>query len=132
MLGNIEKDLRFRMVKLTSCYNAVLKLVLNEIGQPDLIEHVAAIPLYLEMGASSGTMLSFMEMGLSRITGRLLQDQAADRFMGVSAAQQWLRRRSLSIDPSSCSLPPRGVGVDCRCRMTAAALACVGVGSHIP
>jgi hypothetical protein len=88
----------------TSCYNAVLKFVFNEINRSDLVEHIPAIPLYLEMGASSVTMLSFMEMGLSRITGRLLQDQAADSFMNVSNAQRWLGRNSRALDrlPAAC------------------------------
>lgn len=38
VLGEIEKDLRFRYVRLTSCYNAVLKFALTEAGQAEFKE----------------------------------------------------------------------------------------------
>jgi len=103
-LENIEKDLRFRLVRLTACYNSILKYLLNELHMDEDAKRIPAIPLYLEMGASSETMLSFMELGLSRITAKLLLDSAADRFMSSADALRWLRFRRSTWErlPAAC------------------------------
>lgn len=102
MLDDVEGGLRFRFVRQMSCYNSVLRQVLLETGHIREAEHIPAIPLFLEVGASSTTMLSFINLGLSRITARLLQSRAASYQMDLETALAWLRRQDLS----SQVLPP--------------------------
>jgi hypothetical protein len=111
VLGNIEKDLRFRFVRLTSCYNSVLRFVLVETSRAELAKGIPAIPLYLEMGASTDSMLSFMDLGLSRITARLLQERAANPSMDTASAESWVRRMPNVVAqlPSACQREVKAV-----------------------
>ena len=90
-LTDIETKLRFRYVKLLSCYDAVLKHALSEGGYPELIRSVPALPLYLEVGACSTTMISFMGLGLSRFTAGKLNQLARRTGMAQDEARAWLR-----------------------------------------
>lgn len=103
-LENIERDLRFRLVRLSSCYNSVFKFCLLGRNLVEEAARVPAIPLYLEMGASSETMLSFMDLGLSRITANLLLSSASDQFMDSVRAKEWLRMRPAVVQrlPAAC------------------------------
>lgn len=58
-LNEIERDLRFKYVRLFSCYNAVLELVLRDRKMQELAASIPSIPMYLEVGACSPTMISF-------------------------------------------------------------------------
>jgi hypothetical protein len=101
VLKEVENGLRFKFVRQMSCYNSVLRQVLLEEGHHREAEHIPAIPLFLEVGASSGTMLSFIDLGLSRISARLLQSRAANYDMDLETAVAWLQRQDLT----SSSLP---------------------------
>lgn len=94
-LEYIEKDIRFTYVKLTSCYNNLLKHALIQKGFLEEAEHLVSLPLFLEVGASSQTMMSFIGMGLSRITAKKLTDKAGRQSLGVAEAKPWLRRQNL-------------------------------------
>jgi len=52
-LNEIESGLRFKYVRLFSCYNAVLELLLRNKGMSELVSSIPAVPMYLEVGASS-------------------------------------------------------------------------------
>ncbi|MEM7540515.1 MAG: DEAD/DEAH box helicase [Pseudomonadota bacterium] len=95
VLRTIENDLRFRYVKYTSCYIDLLLQVLEEKGLNDLATQVPSIPLYLELGASSNTMVNLIGLGLSRTTAEVLADKAANKSMDRQQTQRWLRRRPL-------------------------------------
>lgn len=101
LLKDVERDLRFKFVKQMGCYNSVLRQVLLETGNSRAAEHIPPIPLFLEVGASSGTMLSFIDLGLSRISARLLQSRAADFDMNRDTALAWL----LQQDFTGASVP---------------------------
>lgn len=101
VLKDVENGLRFKFVRQMACYNSVLRQVLMEEGYAKEAEHIPAIPLFLEVGASSRTMLSFVDIGLSRITARLLQSRSANYEMDRPTAVAWLRR----LDLTSGSLP---------------------------
>lgn len=101
VLQEVESGLRYKFVRQMTCYNSVLRQVLMETGNANAAAHIPAIPLFLEVGASSGTMLSLIDLGLSRISARLLQSRAADYDMDADTALAWLRRQDLS----SSSLP---------------------------
>lgn len=94
-LDTIEKVIRFEVVRLMSCYCAVLVRVLEEIGFSELSKSVPPLPLYLEVGASDRSMISFMSLGLSRVTAAILNDATANKGMTVPEARTWLRNASL-------------------------------------
>jgi hypothetical protein len=101
VLTNVETDLRFRYVKYLTCYNAILQQALEDSGHADIVAHLPALPLYLELGASSRTMISFLQLGLSRISARKLTDKTVDRDMEKSNAVRWLRNQNIdSMDIS--------------------------------
>ena len=65
VMEQIETRLRFHYVKYLRCYLDVLQHRLSEIGFEEL--DIPPIPLFLELGASAKTMVSAMELGMSRI-----------------------------------------------------------------
>lgn len=90
VLETVEQDLRFRYVKYTRCYNDILELALTEEGLEADIPRIPAIPLYLELGACSSTMVSLIGMGLSRTTAALLADQSINKAMNRADCLRWL------------------------------------------
>lgn len=95
-LSEVENDLRFKYVRLFSCYNAVLEQVLRDHGMKDLLSSIPSIPMYLELGACSSTMISFMGLGLSRYTSGKLQELPRRGDMSQAEARTWLRRQDVS------------------------------------
>jgi len=96
-LDAIEKDLRFTYVRLTSCYNTLLARALTEKGHGYLVARIAPIPMYLEVGASSKTMISFIGLGLSRISARRLSEKAVHQNMEPAEAKAWARKQDLDV-----------------------------------
>jgi hypothetical protein len=96
-LTNIENALRFRYVRLTSCYNAVLRYAFIETKHADLVPSIAPLPMFLEVGASSKTMTSFMALGLSRISAARLSDLTAQKDMNEVQATTWLKKQDLEL-----------------------------------
>lgn len=94
-LTEIEKDLRFKYVRLFSCYNAVLELLFRNKGMSELTASIPALPMYLEVGACSTTMISFMGLGLSRFTAGRLSSLPRQQDMTQSAAKVWIKRQDL-------------------------------------
>jgi hypothetical protein len=96
ILSQIEVEIRFRYVRLMSCYTAVLGEVLSSQGRDDAQKSIPSVGLYLEVGASDRTMLSLITLGLSRITARKLNDLATNKNLDTELALRWLQR--LPID----------------------------------
>jgi len=96
-LKAIEEDVRFTYVRLTGCYNTLLKRALTEKGHADLAERIVPIPMFMEVGACSQTMMSFIGMGLSRISSRKLAGEAARQNMGPAEAKAWVRTQNLDV-----------------------------------
>lgn len=95
-LKTIETEVRFTYVRLASCYATLLRRALLDRGYRQMAEHVVPIPLFLEMGACSNTMISFIGLGLSRISSRELT-RVVKRFdLGPSEAKAWIRGRDLN------------------------------------
>lgn len=67
VLKSIEKEIGYRCVRSIGCYNRILRFALDT-RYPDLANSIVDIPLYLEFGASSGTMIACMTLGMSRIS----------------------------------------------------------------
>jgi hypothetical protein len=82
-------------VRLFSCYNAVLELLLKNKGMGELAASIPAVPMYLEVGACSPTMISFMGLGLSRFTAGKLSALARQQDMSQTAAKAWILRQYL-------------------------------------
>jgi hypothetical protein len=95
MLTEIESDLRFKYVRLFSCYNAVLEQVLKDNKRPELIASIPSVPMYLEVGACSPTMISFMGLGLSRYTAGKLRALPRRTDMSQSDARNWILRQDI-------------------------------------
>lgn len=94
-LDLIEGEIRFQAVRLFGCYNALLVYALESAGQLDLISSIPSLPLYLEIGASDKTMISFISLGLSRVTAMKLNEMSARKDLDPAGALQWLRTRPL-------------------------------------
>jgi superfamily II DNA/RNA helicase len=104
-LREVERDLRFKYVRLFSCYNAVLELVLRDNDKADLVSSIPSVPLYLEVGACSPTMISFMGLGLSRYTAGKLRKLPRRTDMSQSEARSWILRQDLeSLDLPNASV----------------------------
>ncbi|WP_149496619.1 DEAD/DEAH box helicase [Roseiconus lacunae] len=91
-LNLLESDLRFRYVKFLRCYEDLVTHALNEAGRPELAQSIPAIHLFLELGASSGTMVGLISLGFTRTTAGVLQDEATDKNLSRASALEWLRR----------------------------------------
>ena len=103
-MESIEQGLRFRYLRYSSCYIDLLKFALSENGQDEWIERIPSIPLYLELGACSDTMVNLIGIGLSRITAGIIAERAVNKEMGRSEVLEWLKRqnlRALNV-PSVC------------------------------
>ncbi|MBD9597658.1 DEAD/DEAH box helicase [Ensifer sp. ENS05] len=94
-LDLIETQIRFQAVRLFGCYNALLIYALDQAGYIDLASSIPAVPLYLEVGASDKTMISFISLGLSRVSAMKLNDISARKDLDKAAAMKWLSSRSL-------------------------------------
>ncbi len=94
-LDTIEKVIRFEVVRLISCYCAVLSRVFDEIGFPELSKSIPTLALYLEVGASDRSMISFMGLGLSRVTAAILNDATVNKGMTIPEARAWLKETQL-------------------------------------
>jgi hypothetical protein len=105
-LVDIEHRLRFEYVRLTTCYNAVLQFALEESENAEFVASIPAIPVYLEVGACTPTMMSFMELGISRYTAAKLHLRPARFDLSAQGAREWLKRQdvdALDIPRASAS-----------------------------
>jgi hypothetical protein len=94
-LDLIESESRFQAVRLFGCYNTLLVHALDSAGLADLISSIPSLPLYLEIGASDKTMISFISLGLSRVTAMKLNEISARKDLDPAGALLWLRTRPL-------------------------------------
>ncbi|WP_322003839.1 DEAD/DEAH box helicase [Paraburkholderia tropica] len=89
VLQEIEEKLRFKYVKFISCYLDLLKhAIVVEGGEP---ADFLPIPLFLELGACSRTMVSCMDLGLSRIAAREVMEQLQGRELNSVVVRLRLR-----------------------------------------
>lgn len=104
ILDNIEEDLRFRYVKYSVCYNDLLVFFLKERGMEELTKSIPNIPLFLEFGASSDTMLNFMSLGLSRSTSGYLAKYCINKDLNRNQCKEWLKMTNFELFdiPSVC------------------------------
>ncbi|KQM27919.1 MULTISPECIES: DEAD/DEAH box helicase [unclassified Sphingomonas] len=94
----VEQIARFRAPKYLSAYVDVLHLHYLEIGREDLIDHNMDIGTQLEFGVSSRTLISLMELGLSRMTAVALYEKIARDDLDQTQALKWMADRSDRLD----------------------------------
>lgn len=89
----VEQIARFKAPKFFSAYMDVLHMHLREIGRDDLIEHDLDIGTQLEFGVSSRTLLSLMELGLSRMSAVALYEKIARDDLSKDDCLVWVAER---------------------------------------
>lgn len=99
----VEQVARFRAPKYLSAYMDVLHLHFAQIGRDDLIDHGLDIGTQLEFGVSTRTLISLMELGLSRMTAVALYEKMAEENLDQEQARKWVTDRAAQLD--SLELP---------------------------
>lgn len=89
----VEQVARFKAPKYFSAYMDVLHLHLREIGRGDLIHDGLDIGTQLEFGVSSTTLLSLMELGLSRMSAVALYEKIARDDLSKEGCIEWVTER---------------------------------------
>ncbi|MES0043541.1 hypothetical protein [Mesorhizobium sp. M0091] len=96
-LDLVEQELRFNYVRAFGCYNALLSEALKISGYGELCKSMPSISLYLEIGASDKTMISFIALGLSRLAAKNLTSICPIKTLDIKEAKAWLARQDLEI-----------------------------------
>ncbi|WP_110657136.1 DEAD/DEAH box helicase [Salinicola halimionae] len=89
----VEQIARFRAPKYLSAYMNVLHFYLHEIGRKELIEDDLDIGTQLEFGVSSTTLLSLMELGISRMSAVTLYENIARDDLSRKECIEWIAER---------------------------------------
>lgn len=96
LFKEIEADLRFRYVKFTRCYTDLLSHALAETGHEEYIQSISPLYLFLELGASSRTMMSLIGLGMTRTGASILSNFAPKTDMDREDTFKWLNKTDLS------------------------------------
>jgi hypothetical protein len=86
----VEQTARFKAPKYLSAYLDILKIFLREKGRDDLIDSDLDIGVALEFGVSSQTLLSLMELGLSRMSAVALYEKIARDDLDKAGCMAWV------------------------------------------
>lgn len=86
----VEQIARFKAPKYLSAYVDVLNLYLREIDREDLIDNGLDIGTKLEFGVSSTTLLSLMELGLSRMSAVALYEKISRDDLSKDGCIKWV------------------------------------------
>lgn len=89
----VEQIARFKAPKYFSAYVDVLQLHLRGLGRIDLLDEGLDIGTQLEFGVSSKTLLSLMELGLSRMSAVELYEVMASDDLDKDECAAWVRQR---------------------------------------
>ncbi len=93
----VEQIARFRAPKYLSAYMDVLHFHLRQVGREDLIEDGLDIGTQLEFGVSSATLLSLMELGLSRMAAVALYEKIAHDDLSREECVTWIVERDSQL-----------------------------------
>lgn len=97
-MDDVEQIARFRAPKYLSAYMDVLHFHLRAIGRVDLIEQGIDIGTQLEFGVSSRTLLSLMELGLSRMSAVALYEKIARDDLSQQDCIGWVQERDAQFE----------------------------------
>ncbi|CDO34972.1 DEAD/DEAH box helicase [Novosphingobium sp. KN65.2] len=92
-MEHVEQIARFKAPKYFSAYMDVLHIHLRAIGRDDLVEDGLDIATQLEFGVSSRTLLSLMELGLSRMSAVALYEKIARDDLDKAQCRAWVADR---------------------------------------
>jgi hypothetical protein len=94
----VEQTARFRAPKYFSAYMDILSLHLRAIGRADLIDDDIDIGTQLEFGVSSRTLLSLMELGVSRMSAVALYEKIARDDLSKEDCLAWVAERETQFE----------------------------------
>ena len=97
LFDEIESGVRFRYVKFSKCYSDILSFVLKKANREDLVTCIPPLHLYLELGASSKTMINLIGMGLSRTAASQIAKKIINTSMSGSEIKEWLSKQNLKV-----------------------------------
>ncbi|WBS02027.1 DEAD/DEAH box helicase [Pseudoduganella sp. SL102] len=89
----VEQIARFKAPKYLSAYMDVLHLHFKQCNREDLIEEGLDIAMQLEFGVSSTTLLSLMELGMSRMSAVALYEKIARDDLSKEECIAWVSER---------------------------------------
>ena len=91
LMAEVETELRFQYVRYTTCYLEVLKHAFA-VRNIERKSEMPNLPLHLELGAASTTMISCLELGMSRIAAQEASEAMQNTNMAPAAARVWISR----------------------------------------
>lgn len=94
----VEQTARFRAPKYFSAYMDILHIFLREQDRSDLMTEGLDIGTQLEFGVSTQTLLSLMELGLSRMSAVLLYEKIARDDLTKDDCIQWATEKNSQFD----------------------------------
>ncbi|MDB4877624.1 MAG: box helicase protein [Gemmatimonadetes bacterium] len=94
-MRDVEEYARFRFAKYSSCYVDVLRYHLRELGEANRAAEIPRLSMWLEFGASQGTQIALMGLGLSRTTAIRLSEIIAADDLDMDAASNWISAAKL-------------------------------------
>lgn len=95
-LETIEEAIRFQTIRLFGCYRTILEHALRENGKAAAIKQMSNVELFLEIGASTKTIVSLISLGISRSVAIKLDGARSelDPPLDREEAMSWLRENS--------------------------------------
>jgi hypothetical protein len=96
----VERTARFRAPKYLAAYMDVLRHHLRGIGREDLIEDDLDLGVALEYGLSTKTLLSLMELGLSRMSAVGLSEKIARDDLDQAGCRAWVAEHEADLEVS--------------------------------
>jgi superfamily II DNA/RNA helicase len=97
-MERVEQIARFKAPKYLSAYMDVLRIHLSEIGRQDLIDDEIDIGTQLEFGVSTRTLLSLMELGVSRMSAVALYEKIARDDLTKESCLAWVLERKSQLE----------------------------------
>lgn len=94
----VEQTARFRAPKYLSAYMDVLHEHLRDLGREDLVDQELDIGTQLEFGISTRTLLSLMELGLSRMSAVTLYEKIARDDLSKEGCLAWVTEREKQLE----------------------------------
>lgn len=95
LFEDIESGVRFKYVKFSKCYNDILSHILKEHNLEEAISSIPPLHLYLELGASSTTMINLIGMGISRTAASQIAKVMLNSSMTTEEIRTWLNKQNL-------------------------------------
>ncbi|MPV60688.1 hypothetical protein CFB46_21440 [Burkholderia sp. HI2761] len=89
----LEKTLHFTYVQLTRAYCDCFSAALREAGLTKEADEIYSVSLALELGACTRTVISLIELGMSRISAQILGKRIKSTDWTASQIRSWLRSR---------------------------------------